>query len=58
MRKPHKNRLCARCKQNRPDCSTSPTFMCILCDECFTDLNDEREQANIDACHSNGEQEF
>lgn len=53
-----KHRSCIYCKSDRFDVTFSPTFQCYLCDECFTELNDEREQANIDACYSNGEQDF
>ncbi len=49
---------CAHCGELRLDVAFSPTFGYYLCDSCFIDLNDEREQANIDACHSNGEQDF
>ena len=38
------------------------TFMCYLCDDCYTDAlleeDREKEQDAIDACYSNGEQDF
>lgn len=54
----HYKGKCAHCGERRWDVAFSPTFGYYLCDSCFTELNDEREQANVDACYSNGEQDF
>jgi len=42
---------CNCCGQKRPDASYSDTFGCIICDECFTDANDAREEENITSCY-------
>lgn len=49
-------RQCKVCKQRDSSVAYSNQMQAFVCDGCFTDYNDEREQANIDAAHSNGEQ--
>lgn len=49
---------CLYCGYRGPEVAHSPTLDCYCCDECFTDHMDAKEQANIDACSSNGEQDF
>ena len=52
---------CADCRKRSIEVCYSITFVCHLCDECYIDRCDarleEREQAAIDACYSNGEQD-
>lgn len=52
---------CVDCGKRDIDVCYSSVFNCYLCDSCYTDRNDaledERLQANIDACYSNGEQD-
>lgn len=40
--------LCEECFQFREDVSWSPTLQIFVCDECFTDLNDEIEDEKND----------
>lgn len=49
---------CRYCGCREADVSFSPTLGCYACDSCYTDEMDNREQENIDACYSNGEQDF
>jgi hypothetical protein len=42
---------CAYCRYRGPEVAYSPTFSQYLCDECFTDANDAREDENITSCY-------
>jgi hypothetical protein len=48
---------CEVCGDIDSSVAYSNQMRAFVCDSCFTDYNDEREQANIDAAYSNGEQD-
>jgi len=51
-------RRCARCRSDGDDVSWSNIDQMYCCDDCYEEIHDLREQANIDACYSNGEQDY
>lgn len=42
--------ICEECHNFKIDVAWSQLLQIFVCDECFTEINDELEQANIDAC--------
>lgn len=53
------NRMQAKCDKCKEYCNGNyyQTFKQFLCDDCLDKACEEQEQAAIDACYSNGEQE-
>lgn len=41
-------RCCAKCKSEDDTVAWSPTFDFYICDSCFTELNDTREDKQLD----------
>lgn len=49
---------CLYCGYRGPEVAKSIRLGCYCCDDCYEDEMEANEQANIDACYSNGEQDF
>ena len=45
-------KMCIDCKKLCFSARYSKTFNCVLCDECYTDRNDAREDEIVTSCHS------